>query len=216
MDIVAPKVEDYLRGLFATDGHPVAEEMERVAEERDFPIVGPLVGRMLELFARSVGARRILELGSGYGYSAYWFARAVEPGGEVHMTEGDPENQREALAYLERAGLADRVHSHVGDAIELMDRLEGEFDVIFCDIDKPAYPDAWRKARERLRPGGLYLCDNVLWSGRVADEGPAEGDGGVTDAIREHNALVAADADYDTTIVPLRDGVMVARRRLPR
>ncbi|HEV2907085.1 MAG TPA: class I SAM-dependent methyltransferase, partial [Actinomycetota bacterium] len=174
MDIVNPKIEEYLRGLLGRDDDDVLREMESLADERDFPIVGRLVGVTLELLARAIGARRVLEMGSGYGYSAYWFSRAVGPGGEVHMTEGDPVNQEKALDYLGRADLADRVHSHVGNALEIVDELSGEFDIVFCDIDKGDYPMAWAKARERIRVGGLYLCDNVLWSGRVAEENPED------------------------------------------
>lgn len=211
MDIVNPEVERYLRKLFEED-HPVAAEMEARAEEHGFPIVGRLVGITLEVLARSIGARRVFEMGSGYGYSAYWFSRAVGDGGEVHMTEGDPENQRLALDFLDRAGFGDRVRSHVGDAVELIDETPGELDVVFCDIDKHGYPEAWSKARERIRVGGLYLCDNVLWSGRVAQDDPEDKRPEWTAAIREHNATVAADERYRSTAVPTRDGVMVALR----
>ena len=212
MEIVDPRIEDYLRDLLGGE-HEVAEAMEREAEERDFPIVGRTVGVTLEVLARSVGARRVLEMGSGYGYSAYWFARAVGAGGEVHMTEGDPENQKKAIDYLGRAGLAERVRSHVGNALEIIDELDGEFDVIFCDIDKGDYPEAWRKASERIRVGGLYLCDNVLWDGRVVTGEDRPGvPSGWTEAVRQHNRLIAADERYRSTIVPTRDGVMVALR----
>jgi caffeoyl-CoA O-methyltransferase len=212
VDIVDPRIEDYLRELLGGD-HPEAEAMEAEAEERDFPIVGRAVGVTLEVLARAVGARRVLEMGSGYGYSAYWFARAVGPGGEVHMTEGDPENQLKAMEYLGRAGLADRVASHVGNALDIIDRLDGLFDVVFCDIDKGDYPEAWRKASERIRVGGLYLCDNVLWSGRVVTGEDREGTpSGWTEAVREHNRAIASDERYRSTIVPTRDGVMVAIR----
>jgi caffeoyl-CoA O-methyltransferase len=213
MDIVDPRIEEYLRGLLGRDDDDVPRDMERVAEERDFPIVGRLVGVTLELLARAIGARRVLEMGSGYGYSAYWFSRAVGPGGEVHMTEGDATNQEKALDYLGRAGFADRVQSHVGNALDVIDELSGEFDVIFCDIDKVDYPTAWAKASERIRVGGLYLCDNVLWSGRVVEEKPTDDVGhGWTDAIKEHNEAIVADPRYEQTVVPTRDGVMVALR----
>ena len=212
MEIVNPKIEDYLQDLLGGD-HPVAEEMEAVAEERDFPIVGRAVGITLEVLARAVGARRVLEMGSGYGYSAYWFARAVGEGGEVHMTEGDAANQERAMDYLGRAGLEGRVRSHVGNALEIIDHLEGEFDVVFCDIDKGDYPTAWDKGRERVRTGGLYLCDNVLWDGRVVTgEDRETTPAGWTAAIRQHNDSIAADERYRSTIVPTRDGVMVALR----
>src|ERR671914_1917042 len=118
MDIVNPDVDRYLRELLGGE-HEIADEMEAVAKERDFPIVDRVVGVTLEVLARSIGARRVLEMGSGYGYSAYWFARAVGEGGEVHMTESDPANQELAMEYLGRAGLADRVTSHVGNALEI-------------------------------------------------------------------------------------------------
>lgn len=209
IDIVDPRIEDYLRDLLGGE-HEIAAEMEDAAD--GFPIVGRIVGVTLEVLARAVGARRVLELGSGFGYSAYWFARAVGPGGEVHMTDADPEKQSRAADYLGRAGLADRVRSHVGEALDVFDELDGEFDVIFNDIDKQGYPEAWRRARGRIRPGGLYLCDNVLWSGRVVEGIDDEGQGDVTAAVLEHNRVVATDEGYRSTIVPTRDGVMVAVR----
>ena len=213
MDIVNKDIERYLKDLLGGD-HPIASEMEAEARERDFPIVGRVVGVTLEVLAVSVGARRVLEMGSGYGYSAYWFARAVGDGGEVHMTEGDPANQEHAMGYLRRAGLAERLQSHVGNALEIIDELEGEFDVIFCDIDKGDYPAAWTKASERIRLGGLYLCDNVLWSGHVVEGGSDEEDPRPewTEAVREHNRAIATDDRYRSTIIPTRDGVMAAVR----
>jgi caffeoyl-CoA O-methyltransferase len=186
--------------------------MEAYGTEHGFPIVGRNVGVTLEVLARSVGARRIMELGSGYGYSAYWHARAVGPGGEVHLTDGDPENERKAADYLGRAGFADRTSFHVGDAVTEMDKLDGEFDVVFSDIDKDGYPAAWKAASERIRPGGLYVCDNVLWYGRVAVEDPDDARPHYTEAVLEHNRLVAEDERYVSTIVPTRDGVLVATR----
>jgi caffeoyl-CoA O-methyltransferase len=150
----------------------------------------------------------VMELGSGFGYSAYWFARAVGPGGEVHCTDGDPANAEAGASFLARAGLGDRVTYHVGDAVEQLSLLDGPFDVVFCDIDKTGYPDAWRAASERIRVGGLYLCDNTLGygSGTVFDDGDGP------EAIREHNRLIAEDERFISTIVPTREGVLVAIR----
>lgn len=191
---------------------PVLLEMEAYAAEKGFPIVGRNVGVTLEVLARSAGARRIMELGSGFGYSAFWHARAVGDDGEVHLTDGDPENEVRAAAYLKRAGLADRVRFHVGDAVSALAQLDGDFDVIFSDIDKDGYPDAWRAAADRIRLGGLYVCDNVLWYGRVAVEDPDDARPRYTEAVLEHNRLVAEDERYVSTIVPTRDGVLVAIR----
>jgi caffeoyl-CoA O-methyltransferase len=213
MDIVDPRVEDYMRSLLGRYDEPVLLEMEAEGKERGFPIIGRLVGVTVELLARSVGARRVFELGSGFGYSAYWFARAVGPGGEVHGTDGDPDNEHKALGYLSRARLAEPIRWHVGDAVTNLNAVEGEFDVVYNDIDKEGYPDAWRAARDRVRVGGMYVCDNVLWSGAVADPRGDHGrDERTTSAILEHNRLIAEDEGFVSSIVPTRDGVFVALR----
>lgn len=212
MDIVDPRIEAYMEERLRRFDEPVLLEMEAHADERGFPIVGRNVGVTLEVLARSVEAERVMELGSGFGYSAYWHARAVGPVGEVHLTDGDPENAIKAADYLKRAGLADRVQFHVGDAITEMGLLAEDFDVVFNDIDKDGYPAAWRAASERIRRGGLYVCDNVLWYGRVAVEDPEDIRPHHTEAVLEHNRLVAEDERYISTIVPTRDGVMVAVR----
>jgi caffeoyl-CoA O-methyltransferase len=213
VDITDPNVEDYVRGLLARHDEPVLLEMEAEGKERGFPIIGRMVGVAVELLARSIGARRVFELGSGFGYSAYWFARAVGLGGEVHLTDGDPDNEAKALDYLGRAGVGGRVTFHVGDAVTSLDATQGEFDIVYCDIDKHGYPAAWKAARDRIRPGGLWICDNTLWSGRVTDAPDLEDSRPEwTAAIKEHNAAVAADPDFLATILPIRDGVMVALR----
>ena len=193
MDIVDPRIETYMASLLARHDEPVLLEMEAEAHANGFPIIDRLVGATVEVLARSVGARRVFELGSGYGYSAYWFARAVGQDGEVHCTDGDPANEPKALAYLARAGLDGPIRWHVGDAVTHLNAAEGGFDVVYNDIDKDGYPDAWRAARERIRVGGLYLCDNVLWYGRVTEPDPERAD---TRAILEHNALIAEDERY--------------------
>ena len=213
MDITNRAVEDYIRGLLQRHDEPVLLEMETEGTERGFPIVGRMVGVVLEILARGIGARRVFELGSGYGYSGYWFSRAIGPSGELHLTDGDPENERKALEYLGRAGLAKLVQFHVGEAIQSLQSTDGAFDIVYNDIDKDGYPAAWRAARDRIRPGGLFISDNTLWSGRVTgspdapDERPA-----LTAAIHEMNQAVAADREYLSTILPIRDGVTIALR----
>jgi predicted O-methyltransferase YrrM len=212
MDPVDPRIEAYMEQRLRRFDEPVLLEMEAYAKEKGFPIVGRNVGVTLEVIARAASAQRIMELGSGFGYSAYWHARAAGNRGEVHLTDGDPENEVRAAGYLKRAGLADRVRFHVGDAVEELGKLDGDFDVIFSDIDKDGYPDAWRAASDRIRTGGLYVCDNVLWYGRVAVADPDDARPHYTEAVLEHNQRIAEDARYVSTIVPTRDGVMVAIR----
>ncbi len=209
MNLLPQDVSDYIRRLCDRYDHPIVLEMEALAEEKKFPIVNRMAGSALEMLARSIEAHRIFELGSGFGYSAFWFASAVGQEGEVYLTDGDHENTLLSEDFLIRAGLADRCHFLTGDAVERLDATGGEFDLIYCDIDKEGYPHAWEHARERLRRGGLYVCDNALWSGRVAD--PAEQDA-ATKAIRAHNEAVFADDRFVTTIIPIRDGLIAALR----
>jgi predicted O-methyltransferase YrrM len=212
MDIVDPAVERYLKGLAASDDESVLLEMEALAEERDFPIIGRLCGRVLELLARSIGARRIFEMGSGFGYSAYWFSSAAGDTAEIHLTDMDPANERKALDFLGRAGLAGPVTFHVADAFEVLASTAGDFDIVYCDIDKGDYPRAWETARDRVRVGGLFVCDNMLWSGRVTGEVEDDPNPHWTKSIDETNRAIEADPGYRSIIVPLRDGVVVALR----
>lgn len=213
MDIVSAEVEAYVAGLLERRTEPVLAEMEAEAARRGFPIVGRHVGVTLELLARAIGAQRMIELGSGFGYSAYWFARAVGDRGEVHCTDGDPENARKAADYLSRAGLSKPVVYHVGEAVGILrEEVEGTFDLVYCDIDKDGYPDAWLAAGDRIRVGGLYVCDNVLWYGRVTNADVEDDRPELTEAIREHNRLIAEDDRYLSSVLPIRDGVMVAMR----
>jgi predicted O-methyltransferase YrrM len=213
MDLLKPGIEDYLRKLASSDDEEVLLEMEALAEEKGFPIIGRLCGQVLEILARSLGAKRIFEMGSGYGYSAYWFSRAIGPDGEIHLTDMDPQNERLAKDYLGRAGLLDPVTYHVSDAFSAFDATSGEFDIVYCDIDKGEYPQAWERGRRRVRVGGLYICDNMLWSGRVVDGYSGEDSlADWTKAIKATNEAIARDPDWRSTIVPLRDGVIVASR----
>ncbi|HET9661718.1 MAG TPA: O-methyltransferase, partial [Thermomicrobiales bacterium] len=169
--ILDPRIDAYLRGLAAKYDDPVLLEMERLAEKNHFPIVGRLSGAFLEAMALTLGARTVFELGSGFGYSAWWFTRAVGPKGTVYCTDGDPENRALAEDFLTRAGRWDRVDYRTGNAQDLLADTLGAFDIVYNDVLKPQYPETWLQAKDRVRPGGLYICDNVLWSGRVTPEG---------------------------------------------
>ncbi len=205
MSILYEDIAQYLESLIP-DRPDVLREQEEVARQRRIPIVGPVVGRLLHQLARMIEARRIFEMGSAIGYSTIWLALAVPEDGVVYYTDGDPANAQEALQYFRRAGVADRIRLLVGDALDLLDRVEGEFDLIFNDVDKHQYPDVFRKAVPRLRRGGLLVADNVLWSGRVA-RGERDPN---TSAIREFTRLIFSAPDLLTTIIPLRDGVSVS------
>ena len=206
MAIVDPGIEDYLRRMLPAR-EPVAREMEELADRRDFPIIGPLVGRVLFLLAQSIAARTVFECGSGYGYSALWFARALPDGGRVILTDSDGGNCAAARDYLARAGLESRADVREGDGLALLEAESGPFDIIFCDIDKKDYPGIYPLLGPRLRRGGLFICDNMLWFGRVARQDQQDDD---TRGVRELTRLLYDDPSLHTTILPLRDGVSVS------
>jgi predicted O-methyltransferase YrrM len=206
--IVESSVERYLYDMLpARDA--VLAEMERYAAKHHVPIIGPAVGRLLALLVEVSGARRIFEMGSAIGYSTIWLARAAGPRAEVYYTDGDPANAKRAAENFRRTGVAKRIHVMVGDAVRLIDRVPGKFDLIFIDVDKHQYPAAFRKALPRLRRGGLLLTDNVLWSGRVARRARDR----ETRAIQRFNRLVYSSRSLFPVIIPLRDGVAVCRKR---
>ncbi|MCB0212279.1 MAG: O-methyltransferase [Anaerolineae bacterium] len=204
-----PDLERYLKDLY-DDGDAIRHEMEALAKERGFPIVGPLSGRHLFQLTKMIGAQRVFELGSGYGYSALFFSRAVGEAGEVHCTELDQANIDLAEKFLSRAGVWSQVTYHKREATEALRRAGGTWDVIYNDINKDAYPAVIELAYQHLRPGGLFITDNVLWSGRVF-EGHRD-DSEATWAILEFTRQLFNHPGFDSSIFPVRDGLAVALR----
>jgi caffeoyl-CoA O-methyltransferase len=207
-EIVNPAVEKYMLDLLP-ERDPVLREMEEQARQRDIPIVGPAVARLLYQYARLVQAKKVFEMGSAIGYSTLWWARAVGESGEVFYTDGDKKNAAEARGYFQRAGVEGRIRIQTGDALELLSEQKQEFDIIFNDVDKEDYPRVLHLVGNRLRKGGLFITDNVLWSGRVTQAKPADES---TSAIREFNQRLYAMPEFFSTIIPLRDGLAVALR----
>ena len=170
---------------------------------------GPAVARLLYQYAQLIGARRIYEMGSAIGYSTIWLARAAGSQGKVYYTDGSAANAQEARGYFERAGVADGIEILTGDSMVLLDSLDGEFDLIFNDVDKHQYPEAFHKAVPRLRRGGLFITDNALWYGKVARSDKDK----YTVGVREFNQLIYAADDLYPAILPLRDGLAVCLKR---
>lgn len=210
---VNPAIEEYMRSLVTQTDHPVLMEMEEFARHKNFPIVNRLVGIFLETQARMINAKRIFEFGSGYGYSAYWFARAVGADGHVVCSDSAATNRALAEKYLSTTALWPRVEFQVGLAQDVFAQTDGLFDICYNDVDKEAYPEIWQMAKHRIRSGGLYIADNVLWHGRVAMENYQDDMPGSTEAILEHNRLIFNDPNFDAFINPTRDGVIVARKK---
>jgi caffeoyl-CoA O-methyltransferase len=205
----AGPVDDYLYSMLPKHD-PVLAEMEDYASRQKIPIVGPAVARVLQQLAMLINARTVFELGSAIGYSTIWWAQVVGDKGRVIYTDGDSKNAELARGYFTRAGVADRITLHTGDALEFLSEQNQEFDIIFNDVDKEDYPRVLRLVAPRLRKGGLFITDNVLWSGRVAEKNPQEAP---TKAILEFNRKLYDAAEFYTTILPIRDGLAVALKR---
>jgi predicted O-methyltransferase YrrM len=203
------------------DSDDVLREMQRHAESEDFPIVGPAVGGWLAFFVRMVDASRVFEFGSGFGYSAYWFALALESEDEVVLTEVDGQELDLAEEFFEEGGVADRAVFEAGDAIEIIESYEGPFDVALIDNEKSRYIDAFEAVREKVAPSGVVLADNAMRADPVVDfedlrEIVAGGDpGGASEGTRGIAAYleaVRADSEFETAILPLGSGVAVSYR----
>ncbi|MEK6224076.1 MAG: O-methyltransferase [Thermodesulfobacteriales bacterium] len=184
----------------------ILSEMEEMAREKNIPIVGRQVGSFLYQLAITINAKRIFELGSAFGYSAYWFAKAVGIDGQVSFTDLSKDNILLAKDFIKLVGFEERINIHFGDGALILDESSGEFDIIFNDIEKEDYPQVIDRAYKKLRIGGLFITDNVLWHGRVIseDKSPA------TEGVREFTKLLMSHKGFYTTIVPIRDGLSIS------
>ena len=207
-DLISPQVSDYLAGLVPARP-PELGRMEAYAREHGFPIIGPACGHLCYQLARTIGARQVFELGSGYGYSTAFFARAVREngGGVVHHVVWDEALSRRARGHLEALGYGDLVRYHVGEAVAELRAAEGPFDVIFNDIDKEGYPASLPAIEAKLRPGGLLIIDNMLWSGRIFDDADRSAS---TEGVRAFTRAITSHPSWTPSLVPIRDGMIVA------
>jgi predicted O-methyltransferase YrrM len=185
--------------------------MEAWAQEHRFPIVGPAAGQFCYLVARMTGARRVFEMGSGYGYSTAWFARAVveNGGGVVYHVVWDEGLSTRARRHLAALGYDGIVEYRVAEATQALRDTAGSFDLIFMDIEKPGYPAALPVIEEKLRPGGVLIADNLIFHGRIFDTDDRSAS---TEGVRELTRRVMADAGWIASIAPIRDGLLVAVR----
>lgn len=177
--------------------------------------IAPEQGQFMALLVQLLGARRCLEIGVFTGYSALAIAEALPPDGELIACELNPEYARTALRHWQAAGVEERIQLRLGPARDSLDALleqdqAGLFDFAFIDADKPSYPDYYERVLALLRPGGLVAVDNVLWGGRVLEARAQDED---TRAIRAFNEQVSRDERVDISLVPMGDGLLLARKR---
>jgi predicted O-methyltransferase YrrM len=208
-------LQAYLEEL-VPDRQPELRAMEAVAEAEGFPIIGPACGQLCYLIARLIRARRVFELGSGFGYSTAWFARAVEENigsdgqGEVHHSVWDQALSDQARRHLGALHLEHLVRFHCGEAVAALRAVSGPFDLIFSDIDKEGYPASLPIIEQRLRPGGVLIVDNMLWGNRIFDPSI---DDPATEGVRRFTRMVAGSDRWICSILPIRDGLLLAMRR---
>lgn len=188
------------------------QEMEAYAEKNNFPIIGATCGYYIYQLARMINAKSVFELGSGYGYSTAWFAKAVREngGGVVHHTVWDENLSQMAKRHLVKLRSEDLVQFHISEAVEALKKTQGPFDIIFNDIDKQQYPASLPTIKSKLRSGGLLIIDNMLWSGRIFDE---QDTSPATEGVREFTRQITSDSDWIASLVPMRDGMIVAYKK---
>lgn len=206
-----PAVQEFLATL-VPPREAEMQEMERYAENTNFPIIGPAAGYYCYQVARMIGAKSVLEMGSGFGYSTAWFAKAVKEngGGVVHHIVWDANLSEMAAGHLSRLGYGDLIQYHVAEAVETLRGMPGPFDLIFNDINKEAYPTSLPLIKNKLRPGGVLIIDNILWSGRIFD---GKDTSAATEGVRAFTKAITSDPDWIASLVPVRDGVIVAYKK---
>jgi caffeoyl-CoA O-methyltransferase len=211
-EIISSQLSQYIDGLIP-ERPPELQAMEAWAKEHDFPIIGPACGYLCYQVARMIGATKIFELGSGYGYSTAFFARALKEngGGVVHHVVWDDELSNRARKHLAALGFHDEVRYHNGEAVQtLRDSTDGPYDLIFNDIDKQGYPAALPVIEERLRPGGVLIIYNMVWHNRIFDQSDQTPD---TQGVRAVTTALTTSPKWIASLVPIRDGMIVAVKR---
>jgi len=214
---------DASRFVEATAPEPdaLAREMDAHAEEMGFPHVGPAVGGTLRLLARMADAERVFEFGSGFGYSAYWFAQALPDDGEVVLTEFDADELDEAREFMRRGGYDHLARYEHGDAMDAIDRYDGPFDVVLVDHQKERYADAFHAVRKKVPEGGVIVADNAMTAGiidfdallaHVAADDPVDDASDATKGIAEYLRTVRDDDAFETVVLPLGEGIAVSYR----
>ena len=203
--ITSPEIERYIQNLYPLE-NPTLKEMEQLGNKINFPLVGPLVGRLLYQLATMTSAKSVFEMGSGFGYSAFWFALAMPEEGVIHLTDHSQKNSELAKRFFVEGNLAHKARFHVGNALEILAKIDGNFDIMFIDIDKECYPKAMALAKPRINVGGLLITDNLLWFGQVLEK---QGDPS-TEGVKRFNQTLFNDCDFISTLLPIRDGVGIA------
>lgn len=213
MDFLNPEIEQYA----ADHTSPESELLQKINRETHMKVLNPrmlsghLQGRFLAMIARMIQPRYVLEVGTYTGYSALCFLEGLRPDGELHTIDRDEELADRTAGYFEQAPGGEQIYAHLGEAKSILNELSRPWDLVFLDADKENYVNYYNQVIDDLQIGGYLLADNVLWSGKVLDE-TEHGDTD-TRGLKEFNRLVQDDPRVENMLLPLRDGLMMCRRR---
>jgi len=208
MNLIDAKIEKYITEK-TINASEILDEMHEYALENEVPIVGPLAGHFLFIVALMSRAKKIFELGSGFGYSSYWFAKALGTDGKLLCTDYSEKNREKARYFFKKAGIEDLIEFHMGDSLNILRKTDDRFDIIFNDVDKEFYPDVIDLSYDKLNKGGLLITDNVIWSGKVLQED----DSPSTRGVKTFNELICSDPRFITDFVTIRDGISISYKR---
>jgi caffeoyl-CoA O-methyltransferase len=205
MDVIDPRIEEYVERFTSPHDALLTELSRETAGELGSPqmLTGPVAGRFLELLVWGMQPQRVLEIGTFSGHSALSMAAALPAGGRIDACEIDPDRAAFAQRYFDRSPHGSKITLHIGPASQTIERLEGEFDLVFIDADKGGYVDYYDAVFPRLAERGLIVADNTLAGGRVIDETPD---------VARFNEHVAADARSVQVLLSVRDGMTLIRR----
>jgi predicted O-methyltransferase YrrM len=213
MEITHPSIDQYI----SQHSSPLSETLNSLARETQLKVMRPRMlsgevqGKFLELLVRMSRAENILEIGTYTGYSAICMASALLPTGQLHTIDINAELQPIINKYVNKAQLNDLIHLHIGNAIDIIPELDIQFDFVFMDADKVNYLNYYNLLIDRLKSGALIIADNVLWSGKVVEE-PHKNDH-ETEAIQAFNQYIQEDQRVENVLLPLRDGLMIIRKK---
>ncbi len=212
MSIVNPEIEEYIKNHCSEEPH-VLKELDRETNLKVLMprmLSGHVQGRLLSLLSHMISPKNVLEIGTFTGYSAICFAEGLQAGGLVHTIDINEELEEQVSDFIGKAGMSDKIRQYIGDAMEIIPAMDIEFDLVFIDADKINYLNYYNLVLPRLRSGGFILADNVLWSGKVVEQGSIKKD---TQAILDFNKTVAEDTRVDKVILPVRDGIQLIRKK---
>jgi predicted O-methyltransferase YrrM len=212
MEFIDEKIEDYA----LAHSQPESDVLRKLNRETHLKVLSPrmlsghLQGNFLSMISKMIQPRQILEIGTYTGYSAICLAQGLQAGGKLHTIDNNEQLEKMTRSFFEQAGLKDTVHFYIADALKLIPTLNEQFDIVFIDADKKNYSNYYDLVFDKVRPGGYIIADNVLWSGKVLDT--QKNNDQDTVLIHEFNKKVHSDPRVEHQLIPIRDGLMIARK----